>query len=81
MYDGTCDQTKELEKLTGIMPNDDKWVISSSGHHMFVSFNVALLISHPGFTAKIYQGNEFKYIKIRAIKKCRFIFSQLCKCN
>ena len=63
------------------MSNDDKWVISSSGHHMYVSFNVALFESHPGFAAKIYQGNEFNDIKICAIKKCRYIFSQLCKCN
>ena len=49
------------------MSNDDKWVISSSGHHMLVSFNVALLVSHPGFAAKIYQGNEFNDIKIFAI--------------
>ena len=40
------------------MSNIDKWVISSSGHHMFVSFNVGVLNSRPGFTAKVHQGNE-----------------------
>ena len=64
LYDGTCDQTKELEKLTGTMPNDDKWVISSSGHHMFVSFNVWIIVSNPGFIAKIHYGNEINNIKI-----------------
>ena len=46
------------------MPNDDKWVISSSGHHMFVSFSVYILVSQPGFTAKIHYGNEINNIKI-----------------
>ena len=45
------------------MPNDDKWVISSSGHHMFVSFNVHIHISDPGFLAKIHYGNEIIDIK------------------
>ena len=56
LYDGICDQTKVLEILSGIMPNDDKWVISSSGNHMFVSFNVDILASRPGFTATIHYG-------------------------
>ena len=63
LYDGICDQTKVLEILSGIMPNDDKWVISSSGNHMFVSFNVAAFISFPGFLAKIHYGNEIIDIK------------------
>ena len=63
LYDGTCEQTKELEKLTGTMPNDDKWVISSSGHHMFVSFSVDGLSSRPGFLAKIHYGNEINDTK------------------
>ena len=57
LYDGTCDQTKELEKLRGKMPYDDNRVISSSGHHMFVSFNAGFLTSDPGFHAKIHYGN------------------------
>ena len=64
LYDGTCDQTKELKTLTGTMPNDDKWVISSSGHHMFVSFTVVeVVISQPGFLAKIHYGNEINDTK------------------
>ena len=48
------------------MSNDDKWVISSSGHHMFVSFNVGILVSDPGFLAEIHYGNEINDIKIFA---------------
>ena len=51
------------------MTNDEKWVISSSGHHMFASFNVDDLVSYPGFTARIHYGNKTKNIKICAIKK------------
>ena len=51
------------------MSNIDKWVISSSGHHMYVSFNVDVLVSRPGFTAKIHHGKEIKNIKILRIKK------------
>ena len=50
------------------MPNDDKWVISSSGRHMFVSFSVSYLVSRPGFIAKIHYGNEINDIKIFASK-------------
>ena len=48
------------------MPNDDKWVISSSGHHMFVSFSKSqhFLLSKPGFLAKIHHGKKLKDIKI-----------------
>ena len=56
LFDGICMETKELDTLTGLMPNDDKWTISSSGHHMFVRFDIAL-VSHPGFNAKIHYGN------------------------
>ena len=45
------------------MPNDDKWVISSSGRHMFVSFNVGIIVSRPGFIAKIHYGNEINDLK------------------
>ena len=62
------------------MPNDDKWVISSSGRHMFVSFKVWTFLSDPGFLAKIHYGNEINNIKIMD-ETHSFIFSQLCKCN
>ena len=68
LYDGTCDQTKELEILSGIMPNDDKWVLSSLGRHMFVSFSISILNSRPGFTATIHYGNEINDIKNFASK-------------
>ena len=68
LFDGTCDQTKELKTLSRKMTNDDEWVISSSGHHMFVSFNVDILVSDPGFLATIHYGNEIIDIKILCIK-------------
>ena len=44
------------------MPNDtlSKWVISSSGQHMFVYFTLPKLAhsGKPGFIAKIHYGNE-----------------------
>ena len=77
LHDGTCDQTKKLKTLTGIMPNDDKWVISSSGHHMFVTFNVRIVESYPGFLAKIYYGTEIEIIKMCTSKSIALFFSQL----
>ena len=56
LFDGICMEAKELDSLTGLMPNDDKWIISSSGPHMFVSFDIAL-VPHAGFNAKIHYGN------------------------
>ena len=52
--------------LSGKMPGDDKWVISSSGRHMFVSFNKDdhHLVSKPGFLATIHHGKKFNDIKI-----------------
>ena len=50
------------------MSNDDKWVISSSGHHIFVSFNVDILVSDQGFLATIHYGNEIIDIKILCIE-------------
>ena len=65
IYDGTCDQTKELETLSGTMSNEDKWIISSSGHHMFVSFTKSQYFwgpSKPGFLANIHYGKKLKDI-------------------
>ena len=58
MYDGSCDQTKELQKLSGSMSDDNKWIISSSGRYMFVRFAVNTEYSPTGFLAKIHYGNE-----------------------
>ena len=51
------------------MSKDDKWVISSSGHHMFVSFNVYIFESSPGFLAKIHYGKEIYDVKNYVSKK------------
>ena len=60
LFDGICDQTKELQTLYGSMSNDVKWIISSSGRYMFVRFAVDSvdLDSSTGFLAKIHYGNE-----------------------
>ena len=65
MFDGICDQTRELKTISGKMPNNDAWVISSSGRHMFVDFVISyvsvypdILNSKPGFSANIHFGNE-----------------------
>ena len=50
------------------MPNDDKWVFSSSGRHMFIRFSVGHMLPHPGFLAKIHYGNEINDIKSCASK-------------
>ena len=57
MFDGICDQTKELKTIFGKMPHDEKWVISTSGRHMFVDFVISHYTS-PGFSANINFGNE-----------------------
>ena len=58
MFDGICDQTRELKTVSGKMPNDETWVISSSGRHMFVDFVIEVLNSKPGFSASIHFGNK-----------------------
>ena len=60
MFDGICDQTRELKTISGIMPLDDKWVISSSGRNMFVNFLVELIAPDYGFSAEIHFGNKNK---------------------
>ena len=54
------------------MPQDDKWVISSSGHHMFVSFKFfdqsVSKKAIPGFIAKIHYGNYINDVSIFASK-------------
>ena len=60
MFDGICDQTRELKTISGEMPHDEKWVISSSGRNMFVDYVVVNFVSRPGFSANIHFGNEIK---------------------
>ena len=58
LFDGVCDQTKELQTLYGSMTNDVKWIVSSSRRYMFVRFTVDILYHSAGFLAKIHYGNE-----------------------
>ena len=60
MFDGICDQTRELKTVSGKMDNDETWVISTSGRHMFVDFVVDILNSKPGFSANIHFGIEIR---------------------
>ena len=64
LYDGICDLSKELEKLTKTMPHDDKWVISSSGSHMFIHYLVQNVVSRPGFHAQIHYGNDINNLPV-----------------
>ena len=61
MYDGSCDQTKELQKLSGSMSDDNKWIISSSGRYMFVVSSVHEFLLPTRFLAKIHNGNHILY--------------------
>ena len=58
LFDGVCDQTKELQILGGSMSNDVKWIISSSRRYMFLRFAVNTQLSMTGFSAKIHYGKE-----------------------
>ena len=60
LFNGVCDQTKELQTLSGSMSNDVKWIISSSGGYMFVRFavNTEHFSLSAGFLAKVHYGNE-----------------------
>ena len=58
MFDGICDQTRELKTISGKMPTGQTWVISSSGRHMFIDFVIDTVESRPGFSANIHFGNK-----------------------
>ena len=59
LFDGVCDQTKGLQTLSGLMPNNIKWIISSSGRYMFLRFAFDFdYDSSTGFLAKIHYGND-----------------------
>ena len=53
LYDGVCDETKQMEKLTGLVPPN---IFSTSGHNLFIRFGISEF-SKPGFSAKIHFGN------------------------
>ena len=57
LFDGVCDQTKELQTLSGSMSNDANWIISSSGRYMFVRFAVDMFWPTTVFLANIHYGN------------------------
>ena len=59
LYDGVCTVAKKLERLSGEMTGD-RWVYSSSGRNMFVSFDIGRYGPNTGFDANIHKGNEFK---------------------
>ena len=56
MFDGVCDQTKEIQTLYNSMSNDVKWIISSSGNYMFVRFDNSDRMAETGFAAIIHYG-------------------------
>ena len=58
LFNGVCEETKELKTLGGSMSNDVKWIITS-GRYMFVRFtNNRQSHSSKGFLATIHYGNE-----------------------
>ena len=61
LFDGMCDQTKELQTLSGSMSSSIKWIISSTGRYVFVRFNIDNLHSSTGFLANIHYGKEILY--------------------
>ena len=57
LFDGVCEQTKELIYYSDPKPDDVQWIISSSGHYMFVRFyGKDISDSSTGFHAKIHYG-------------------------
>ena len=59
IFDGVCDQTKELQTLYMSMSNDVKWIFSSSGRYMFVRFTFTVRdMNSKGFLAKFYYGKK-----------------------
>ena len=56
LFDGVCSKTKKLQTLYGLMSNDTKWIISSSGRYMFVRFETDGDYSTTGFSANIHYG-------------------------
>ena len=78
LFDGVCDQTKEIATLSGSMSNDIKWIISSSGHYMFARLDVDNFRSSTvlQFSAKIHYGNEILNQKlVQRGKQCYSISS------
>ena len=77
LFDGVCDQTNELQALYFSMPNNGKWIISSSGHYMFVRFAVQSWGINIGFNAKIHYGKLIPWKKIGIFFSVYIIISYL----
>ena len=61
LFDGVCDVSKKIDRLSGEMNNmEDKSVYSSSGQNMFISFDIGRYGPNKGFEANIHKGIEFK---------------------
>ena len=51
---------------------EDKWVLSSSGRHMYISFVIAFNNTSTGFYANIQYGIKFKKLLLALVRKHRF---------
>ena len=70
LYDGVCDVSNKIDRLSGEMKNmEDKWVYSSSGRNMFISFDIGRYGPNEGFEANIHKGIESKILSSPRIAK------------
>ena len=60
IYDGSNDQSIEIEKLSGYLGS---FGISSTGNSLYVRFESTPEIQGSGFHATIHYGNSFLNIK------------------
>ena len=60
LYDGSNDQSTQIEKLSG---NLDSFSISSTGNSLFVKFESDDYDNYGGFFATIQYGNPYLNIK------------------
>ena len=60
IYDGSNEQSTQIEKLSGNLGSFD---ISSTGNSLFVKFESDNIISKDGFLAALYYGNIYLNIK------------------
>ena len=60
IYDGSNDQSTQIEKLNG---NLGSFSISSTGNSLFVKFESDIVGQYTGFLATIHYGNPYLNIK------------------
>ena len=60
IYDGSNDQSTQIEKLSG---NLGSFNISSTGKSLFVKFKSDAFVTEDGFHATIHYGNPYLNIK------------------